>query len=195
MKKLILTLTLVAASTAAMYGQGRVFFNNLVSGNAITIGIPAADGQGAVGGYVGEDYSVQLLWASGTYADLSSFLAASPSASAVFSFYGTTGVGGPLIDGAGLFDAGTVQMNGPAGTYTMLVRAWYNGGQYETYQAAFGVANTGHSELFTVAVTASPTGPANTMFDSFTVAVVPEPSVIALAGLGTVAMLVVRRRK
>jgi len=167
-----------------MYGQGRVFFNNLVSGNAITIA--------SSGAYVGANYSAQLLWAAGTFADLSSFLAANPSSSTPVAFFGATG-GSPGTDGAGLFDGGTVAMNGVAGTYTMLVRAW-TGANYAT--AVSGGSNAGQSSLFQVAVTASPTPAVNTTFGSFTVsaAPVPEPTVLALAGVGSAALLMFRRR-
>lgn len=197
MKRILVTLTAVAVSALTMYGQSRVNFNNYVSGNAITVGI---DNMGAVGGAaganVGANYSVQILWAAGTYADLGLFLAASPQSSTPVPFFGATG-GSPGTDGAGLFDGGTVAFGGAAGTYTALARAWYNNGQYSTYSAASGAsANAGQSALFTVNASIAPTPPPNTTFGSFTVgAIVPEPSTFVLAGLGIASLLLFRRRK
>lgn len=198
MKKLLLTLTAVAVSALTMHGQGRVNFNNYVSGNAITVG---SQNQGATGGAaganLGANYSVQVLFAAGTFNDINLFLAAGPQSSAPVAFFGATG-GSPGTDGAGLFDGGTVA-TGAAGTYTMLVRAWYNNAQYATYSAAntAGV-NTGQSALFQITSTAAPTPPPNTTFASFTAGtsvIIPEPSTFVLAGLGVASLLLFRRRK
>jgi hypothetical protein len=199
MKKLLLTIAAVTVSVATMYGQGRVAFNNITSGNLVTIGPLAAAGQGAVGANIGQTYSAQLLWAAGTFNDINLFLAAGPQSSSPVAFFGATG-GGPTSDGAGLFDGGTVAMNGVAGTYTMLVRAWYNGSgtptTYATYAAALGAsANTGQSALFSMNVTAPPAGVNPTLSPAFTVGVVPEPSTFVLAGLGIASLLLFRRRK
>lgn len=196
MKKILVTLTAVAVSALTMYGQGRVLFNNYVSGNAITVGAAnmGASG-GAAGANVGANYSVQLLWSAGSFADLASFLASNPSSSTPVAFFGATG-GSPGTDGAGLFDGGTVAFGGAAGAYTALTRAWFNGGANSTYAAALAAnANTGQSALFSINATAAPTPAPNTTFGSFTVGVVPEPSTLVLAGLGLASLLVFRRRK
>ena len=203
MKKLLLTLTVVAASALTMYGQGRVLFNNLSAASGITVG---AANQGATGGTpgqnVGANYSVQLMWAPvGTYATDTAFAAAALGSSAATAFFGTTG-GGPATDGAGLFDGGTIPnpvgTSMPAGAYSMMARAWFNGGQYATYDAAKTAGrNTGYS-MFNLTATAFPAGAPNTVFTPFTVGsagTVPEPSTFALAGLGAAALLLFRRRK
>jgi len=196
MKKLLLTLTAVAASALTMYGQGRVFFNNSVSGNLISIHPTLnAAGEGAAGANVGGNYSIQLLWApQGTYASEAAFLAASVGSSPAFTFFGTTGDNG---SGAGFFDAGTIPTpvgtSLPAGTYTMMARAWYNNGTFATYASAGG-HNQGFV-MFTQNAPAFPTQTPNTTFPAFTVGIVPEPSTFALAGLGAAALLLFRRRK
>jgi len=193
MKKLLLTLTAIAVSAATMYGQGRIGFDNLGTGNAITVGAlnQGATG-GAVGANLGANYSIQLLWAPvGTYANEAAFLAAVLGQSTPVTFFGATG-GSPTTDGAGLFDGGSVAV--PVGNYTLQARAWFNTG-FATYAAAFGQANTGLSGFQDIASTAPPT-PANfTTFPSFTVGIIPEPSTFALAGLGAAALLLFRRRK
>jgi hypothetical protein len=204
MKKLLLTLTVVAASALTMYGQGRVLFNNLVSGATVTVdpvqnqGASGGAGGANVGGTGAISYSVQLLWAPvGTYATDDALAAAALGSSAPVSFFGATG-GNPGTDGAGLFDGGTIPSpvgtSMPAGPYTMMARAWFNNG-FATYDAAKAAArNTGYV-IFNLSATAFPAGAPNTTFNAFTVGVVPEPSTFALAGLGAAALLLFRRRK
>jgi hypothetical protein len=101
-----------------------------------------------------------------------------------------------------LFDGGTIPTpvgtSMPAGAYTMMARAWFNGGQYANYDAAKAAGrNTGYS-IFNLTATAFPAGAPNTIFTPFTVGsagTVPEPSTFALAGLGAAALLLFRRRK
>lgn len=190
----------VALSASSVLAQGYVVFQNIAnyfatSQGAVTVD-PVLPNQGPDGGlpgqYVGSAYSVELLWKAGTFADLPTFLASSPSASTPVAFYGTTG-GNPGSDGAGLFDGGSINV-GPAGVYTFLVRAWYNGGSYATYNAAVAAGkNRGYSNLFQINVPLPPTPPPFTDFNSFTVWV-PEPGTLSLGGLGLAALFLLRRR-
>jgi len=199
MKKLLLSLTAGVLSVATMYGQGRVAFNNQSTFNtadAITIGLT---NMGSAGGLAGEGiggdkYSVQLRWAPGTIASQSAFDAAVTAAttSAVFTGAAFLANTGPLATFSGFFDAGSVAMGAPAGTFTMQTWAWYSVGGV-TYAGTTG--NKGASQLFQVAVTASPTPVNPTVFPGFTVTAVPEPATFALAGLGAAALLLFRRRK
>lgn len=171
MKKLSILLLLVSAT--ALLGQGRVRFNNIVSWSAIYIYTPGGPGGGGSTVYVGGDYSVQLLWAPGTNYSAQEFYSAIQGASFPVDLWGTAG-GSPNTDGAGLFDGGAVAI-GPVGIYTMMARAWYNGGQYPTYEAAVSAdANAGRSALFAANVTASPTPANNTLFPSFSMEL-PSP--------------------
>jgi hypothetical protein len=193
MKKILLTLTLVAACASTMLGQGRIGFDNLGTGNAITV---ATDNQGAAGGQagqnVGANYLIQLVWApQASYASQALFDAAALGSSTPVAFFGVTG-GGPTTDGAGLFDGGAVPV--AAGTYTIQARAWYSTG-VASYAAAYNVVNTGLSTLMNITSTAPPTPAQFTAFPSFTVGIVPEPSTLALAGLGVASLLLFRRRK
>lgn len=198
MKRTLLVIAAMAVSAMTMYGQGRILFNNYVSGNAISIAAGSAQDPAA---YIGADYTVQLLWAPGTL-DQAAWDAATKSSSTAVAMFGATGVApghGPAADGAGLFDGGTVAMGGPGGTYTFQVVAWYNGGTYSTFSAASAAGkNIGMSALFTGNATVSPTPAQNTTFPSFTLnsgAIIPEPSTFALAGLGLAGLAIFRRRK
>jgi hypothetical protein len=190
MKKTLLMLTVVVASALTMYGQGRVSFNNTASGNLVTVTTDATRagvGQGAPGSGLESQYSIQLLWApAGTYADDHvAFLAALLGQSTPVSFIG-----------GGSFIGGTTPI-GPVQTYTMAARAFWNNGQFATFDASNnGGNNTGWSPYFNMTPTASPTpAPVTLAMQSFAVSSVPEPSTFALAGLGAAALLLFRRRK
>lgn len=205
MKKLLLTLAAVTAVTTMSYAQGVINFQNestFAPADAITVGAThTANGGNTGDGIGGDKYSVQLLWAPGTYANQAAFNAALPSSSAVFTgnsvFLANTG---PLATFSGFFDAGAVNTGAAAGTNTFQVRAWYNVG-FSTYAAAqtaslANLANVGTSVLFT-GVTASGSTPVNTtIFPGFQVtSTVPEPGTLALAGLGAASLLLFRRKK
>jgi hypothetical protein len=200
MKKILLTLAMVAAFGATVFGQGRIGFDNVGGGGPVTVG---AQNQGVAGGvagaYLGATYSIQLVWApQGVYADQAAFNAAVLGSSTAVAFFGVTGIApahGPSADGAGLWDGGNVAV--PVGNYTVQARAWYNNGANATYAAAvLAGVNTGVSAFQNIASTAAPT-PANfTSFPAFTVGTpVPEPGTLALAGLGAASLLLFRRKK
>jgi len=201
MKKTLVTLLAIGCSAASVFAQASVAFNNYAyysnpSKGIVTVGSPADPH--VPGQYCGNDYSVQLLWAAGSYSDLAAFLGASPNSSTPIAFNGnpTGPAGGPFSDGAGTFDGGAITL-GPYGTYTLLVQAWYNGGTYSTYAAAEAAfKNVGRSQLFPISIAAAdpPPPPADISFNAFTVRVVPEPSSLALGGLGLAALFLLRRR-
>jgi hypothetical protein len=197
MKKLLLTLAVVTVTALTMYGQGRVSFNNTASGNGITVttdtAFGIAPGEGARGDLLPATYSIQLLWApQGTYATEASFLAAVVGSSTPIGFNAGPGF---FVGGATPNPVGTSM---PVAAYTMQARAWFNNGQFATYDVALaGGHNTGFSQFFNLTPTASPaTAPITLGLLSFGVGVpVPEPSTFALAGLGAAALLLFRRRK
>lgn len=199
MKRLLLTLTVVAVSALTMYGQGRINWNNF-TGGAVTIGTDPQSGPsgGNTGDFVGSTYSVQLLWAAGTFADQAAFDAASPSSSPIVSFFGGTGnapTHGPTVDGAGLYDGGSVVLGPAAGVFTLQTRAWWNTGFASYAAAATGGRNVGQSALTQITATAAPTPAPDSVIPAFTVQPIPEPATLALAGLGIASLLLFRRRK
>jgi len=175
MKKTILAIMAGAAFAASSYGQGTIVFAN-GTGSVISLnGVSATAAQGV---------KAQLWYAPLGTTDLSLFTALSSTAA----------VGTPL---AGRFSGGTQTIPGinPAGgSVAAIVRA-FDGA---TWATSFG---QGQSAIFTVD-TGDPTSiPAGTptsvaaLFGPINVVTVPEPSSMALAGIGAASLLLFRRRK
>jgi hypothetical protein len=200
-----------------MLGQGRVSFNNTSTFNASDTITVSTYNQGSSGGLAGDGiggdkYAVQLVWVAGSGLNQAQFNAGvqhfSPACtgvgdggSASQAFFVNTGpVGsGSGLTGAGFFEAGPIPnpigTGMPVGWYTCQVYAWYNVG-FSTWAAAAAAGkNVGISALFNVNATPIPAPLNNTVFQPFSVQPIPEPSSLALAGLGVVAMLLIRRKK
>ena len=102
----------LAVSVLTAFGQGnggRVQFDNLDGNNPIYV-----DNPGGPAVYAGSTYSIQLLWAVGTYTNQAAFDAANPTSSIPVAFFGSTGIApghGPNTDGAGLFDGGMISFS------------------------------------------------------------------------------------
>jgi len=175
-KALVATILGIAASAATSFGQGFINFDNYVN-NGSTGAQITFNGQapGPVAGTpIPDNFQAHLWYALGTVAD--------PT------------VGGTLISsstmnqGTGYFSAGNVAIpNYVSGPITFRVTA----------DGTF--ASTpwfGQSATWTLPSIATGTSiPGITDFAAFAVAPVPEPSTFALAGLGSAALLIFRRRK
>jgi hypothetical protein len=179
--------------------QGNIYFANY-NGNPTFAPVTFASGVNA-GENVGSEFSADLLYSFGanlgvTYSDL--------SLGTSVPFYGSDG-GSPLTDGAGLFGALTLNEVIPSytsGAVDFIVEA-YNGSSY----SAGNTTLRGQSSVITLSVLATagnglPTGDlmsdnsnASPALSSFTVSPVPEPTTLALAGLGGAALLALRRKK
>jgi hypothetical protein len=206
MKKQVLLVAALLVGVAS-YGQGTFNYNNLSgAGTVVQVGSPSGAGEGVMGDYLGSEYSVGFYWVGGSVADDASFLAANPAllGGSVVSFYGNTGQGashGPTVDGAGYFDGGIVGVPGQTGTISGELFVWFNnGGAFTTYDQALAAGvNTGRSALMNIALATGTTTPLNLNqvgLQNFTVAApVPEPTTLALAGLGGFGMLMALRRK
>ncbi len=203
MKRILLSaVTLVAAITCS-YGQGRFYFNNSTSGGGpVTIyNLNQGPSGGAGGHHVGSPYSIEVLYAAGTFADQAAFNAAGPTATATTAFFGAGPAGEPnQNNGAGIYDFGPqVLVTVPTtGIYTVQARAWFNNGIYTTYNAAHAAnVNEGFSALVQVNAKAAPAPADAPIFSAFQVSPnpFPEPSTFALAGLGIASLLLFRRKK
>jgi hypothetical protein len=224
MKKLIIAVLSVTCAVS-VFAQGTIVFNNRVVGSVVThvyaplaanpglsvIGNGAGDtasgstdwtgwnviGANGIGGtYGGSNTLAALLAAPGSNQPESSLQAASPTttfrtgAAGGFVFPTTASLGNVLPD---------------ATVATLEMVAWDNSsGNYSTWTQASaawkaGLIVAGESGRFNVAAIGGQANPAPNLvgLQSFNLYsnVVPEPSTLALAGLGAAALLIFRRRK
>ena len=191
MKKTLLTMALVGLSAAASFAQGTIqFVNN--GGSAIKFQLdPAGAVVNAPDGTV-----VGIFW--GRSADA---LSLQQNTTTTFT---TSGVSG-LINGGSVY---ALTGSNPGESVFLKVAGWRNQGGVTpaTIDAVTKAGITHYGETRTVQTTLGPTaGPGTVIFQSaaatnptrvssFTVAIVPEPSVVALGALGLGALLL-RRRK
>ncbi|EEF57597.1 PEP-CTERM sorting domain-containing protein [Pedosphaera parvula] len=190
MKKLILSAVLgagVLASAVSSYAQGTVNFNN--TGFNITTNNLAGT-SGVMSGSKAYTFGLYLAADAGS-------LSAVTTPVMLFS-------NAPI---AGVISLSTVTL--PSGfaagsTYAFEVKGWSSTGGYGSYDAAFNGNPNGYfgiSSIGTVTLGGGAT-PAGVIWGNnagqvqgFTLTPVPEPSTIALAGLGAASLLLFRRRK
>jgi hypothetical protein len=174
MKKTLVTMMAAAAVVATSYGQGTVVFQNAPTSLIQLEGTTATAAAGAKAS----------LWSApaGTTDPL------------LFTLVGNTvNVGVPL---AGRFSGGTytVPTATPGGEATLLVRA-YVGTDWAS------ALTRGESSIFTTPTGNPNTIPAGTpttisgLYGPINMTIVPEPTSMALAGLGAASLLLFRRRK
>jgi len=176
MKKILLTSIAIAGYGVSAFGQGSVIFENASTSTqpAITLSGGASNGQSSQSGL-----QVSLLWFNGT-----SFVN--------IDNYTSTYTTGNALQGPGYFTAGVVAVAG-SGTQTFKVSATYNG--YSGTTAQF-TATANVSPTPAVSIDAGiPTPAGRWSGDLVLLTPVPEPTTIALGGLGAAALLLFRRRK
>jgi hypothetical protein len=175
MKKTILAVLAVAAFAVSSYGQGTIVFAN-GTGDVISYnGAPATSANSV---------KVQFWYAPVGTTDVNLFQAISA----------IVNVGAPL---PGRFSGGTQTVPGitPGGSVAAIVRS-FTGADWGT------ATGRGASGIFTVDTGDPTTTPAGTptstagLFGPINVTpTIPEPSSMALAGLGAASLLLFRRRK
>jgi len=214
-RALIASILGIAGSVVTTYGQGIITFGNYVSTSYLPV-VYNSNSSLAPAGDAGlnvddANVEVQLFYANGTYGSVASFLTAATA--------GPTAFIDPTINPAGTVAGGT----GPGGYYadstpvtfpwtalqteTFYVEAWETSGTY----AGGGTYSSSHlfgaSGLWTEV--AAPNASANGIQPSSLPAAgfaggppltvisvsVPEPTTLALAGLGSLVSLVAFRRK
>jgi len=219
-KALVAAILGIAGSVATSYGQGVILFNNYSSTpyNAVVYNSSAASAPAGNAGKNVNDSGVelQLFYALGTYSTVSSFLTAAGSAVGTTFIdtglnqagsFGAAGTPGGYYD-----DATTITLAGwsstTAATATFYVEAFETTGTFAGGGTFATSLLTGASGLWTE--TTAPTGSANGIQPSsnppepfaggppttvMSTVSVPEPTTLALAGLGSLASLVAFRRK
>jgi len=209
MKKLILTACAVTCAVS-VFAQGTVVFQNRVSGSIVThVYFNSAVTSSVIGNGSNDTPAGNQSWAGYTALSGSAYQAA---------LIGIAGTGDPLAGswgslvasfrtgtGAGFISGGDASFSniaeGAKGTIAMF--AWDNSsGKYATPASALAAWKTGGVaagfsnpitlDVFGGGINVSPNLDG---LKSFNIYLVPEPSTMALAGLGAAAMLIFRRRK
>jgi len=175
-KSIVASIIGVVATVAAIessYGQGSVFFNNY---GATTDAIITRDASLGGGPATGLNASLLYSFGGGPMTSLPGF---TPFNNAIPGYFT-----GPIVTIPGY----------TGGPISFMVQAWNGTG--------YGSATTlvqGQSAVFTlangIATGTAPVGEFGPAFLPFSVNAVPEPSTLALIGLGTGALLFLRRRK
>jgi hypothetical protein len=206
MKKSVLIALFGAASVAATYGQGYVLFSNYYA-SLQTTGITYANGP-SQGLGVGSAISVELFYGASSDTLTSQLTGISGSIVAVGYNGVTTPTALPPVGpyaGAGVFVGNgdtTVLIPGtPGSTYAFAIYAFGTGapgvggnGIYNGWSPIVQGVTQG-STLPLGTVPALPTALSQGSFTVSEVISVPEPSSLALAGLGGFGMLMAFRRK
>jgi hypothetical protein len=207
MKKSLLIALFGAASVAA-YGQGQINFANYYSSHQVT-GVSYGNGPNQGLG-AGPEISVELLYGASTDTAISQLTALAVSITAL----GMNGASGPDAfsnqggyTGTGVFNVGnvtvpTIGVTGPGSVYAFALYAFGTSaggvggnGIYKGWSSIF----TGPTQGSGIPLPTVPNLPDGLVSGSFSVSEVitpvPEPSSLALAGLGGFGMLMAFRRK
>lgn len=198
MKKILTVAASILTLSLSSYAQGTFSMVWYDGANGISVG--ASHNQHTTGWLLGSEYSVQAYMGSAGTPEAS--LTPVPASLLAFDLNGVTSAAGTAAAGSGQFYGPTVVTALATGNAAIQIRAWFNGGMYATYDAALAAgANTGKSGVLTIGLTAATDPTVKSLTDigmpAFSVgaAIVPEPSTIALAGLGAASLLMFRRRK
>jgi len=204
MKKLLLTGLAIAGLAASTFAQGYFIFNDGSAAGGIAVG-SAGNYQSFTGGI--EVWEANTA-AGAVPANIAAILAATPTSAGVQSAYGLlTGDGfklestyAPASITAGSFasPAASSYINMPdaSGTVALAMFVWQGSGATFSTPGATAIGFTAWPQA-TANYAASPLPPAppDSQLSDAVMVPVPEPSMLALAGLGAAALLIFRRRK
>jgi len=214
-RKLIASIVGIAATSAMVassYGQGQITFANYAQGESGTTASPSAPvtfgaGSGgltgtAVGSNVGSGFSAELLYqyagmSGGIASPVAGFNIAQDGANAAVASFYPASAGGLFIFSGGNGSLVTIPgdpTGGPIVTFELYVFGTVNSTSYvgtsSTFQQVLSnpvgdLFNNGNLTAGSFLTAVGNVGPV----------VVPEPTTMALAGLGVASLLALRRRK
>ena len=186
MKKTLATFLTVVALVASADAQGTLTFNNSAASIVKVLASRSDPTPTFIPMPVGGGH-VELLWAEFGTTDLNLF-----SSVAITDFH----------TAPGRFNGGavTIPITVAGGPVALVVRGWT--GPSLTWAVMDSTRDMfAYSSIFTLAATGNPTTvppgipvSINPAFPGLTIDLIPEPSSMALAGLGTVSLLLFRRR-
>lgn len=186
MKKLLVIAGLLVTASAVL-AQGSLTFANLSGG--VNAPITKTDGTRIVGP---GSFVADLFYSTDLAAVPNPLGSDSFTAAGFNQIFSTSTSGG----GGGWFLGGVKTLTGVTGTIVAQVRVW-DTAMGATYTAArsgggqFGFSNP----VNVVLATGSTPPPSLTGLAGFQLQIVPEPSTLALAGLGLAGLLIFRRRQ
>jgi hypothetical protein len=201
MKKLILSVTAMAACSVGAFAQGTITFDG--SGNANSSLSASSGGQVFINGVLdtAQDINAELLYSStatGTFSPVVTLLLTSGNAGTGISSLGQTLTAAGDITGYGtgvLFDNSgqsfTIPSIGSGVVAYFEVEGWL-GNSSSLATAAVGGTTAAFSETLTA--NSSPTQAVINNMPALNLTAVPEPSTLAMAGVGLASMLIFRRR-
>ena len=195
-KTFVIAVVGLAVGTASSFAQGSLSFNSYTANSSAGILISFA---GAMSGPVGAGYTADLLWSLTPITESVGFGlpnpgwklsgSGSPSVQSVATPFGTT----PTTQG--YFQGTDFDLN----PYTAGTTVWFDVIFYQTIAGSY-VNSTfrGHSASFSTTLATgvnSPTDLGAAGLVPFNVVVLPEPTTLALVGLGGLVSLAALRRK
>ena len=193
-KSVILAVLGLAAGVATSFGQGSLSFNSYNAGSSGSTTVNFSAGLG--GGLVSSGYSADILYslsaiteAAGSGALTGGWIlsgAGAPSQHSLVTAFGTGGNSGDF----------TPTSNFTLLPYTAGTTVYFEIVAYQTSAGSYAnSAIRGHSASFSdILATGLQTVPDAT-YGSFQVFSVPEPTTLALAGLGGLSLLMLRRKQ
>lgn len=194
-KSVVIAVLGLAVGAVSSFGQGSMTFNSYLANSSVGVIVNFSAALG--GGPVGAGYSADLLYS------LTPFSAAAGNGSSTGT---ASGAGSPstynLITPFGVTGPteGYFQNSNPfqLNPYTVGSTVYFEVVAFQTGLTYATSSIRGHSAEFSTTLAtgdAFPTDIGTAGFTSFTVSAVPEPTTLALAGLGGLAALVGFRRK
>jgi len=195
MKKSVIIAALgLAAGALSSFGQGSMAFNSYLAGASST-GVKVYNTDGVTGLSTG--WTADLAWSTSPISDasgngsLNPLLTIAAVAAPSQTVVSTSFVNTP--NGPGYFEGGSNFVLQP---YTAGTTVYFEILAYETGDTYANSPIRGHSASFSTTLSTGTGLPPNMpLFGSFAVAPVPEPTTLALAGLGGLASLIALRRK
>jgi hypothetical protein len=183
----ILGIAASVASVASSYGQGQVLFKNYGTTTFAPVQYAASSVPGGKENlYIGGTFHADLLYTYGAISGSAQNSAGSAISTLFFSIDAAD-----QATGSGFFNGDAATVPGyTAGPVTFTVRA-YNGNDY----ASSAVRGETTFTLSSISTGLTLPGEFGAQMTGFRVALIPEPSTLALIGLGTGALLFFRRRK